>query len=222
MVAVRRLIDEIVDSSEDIADQEPRLQTWPVQHLQQDKKGKAIFISYAWGGESENIADQVEQAFSEKGVTIIRDKQEMGFKDRIKDFMERIGRGKCAIVIISEKYLKSENCMFELLQIAKHQKFVDRIFPIVLDDARIYKPIDRLKYVQYWEEEIKKLEEALKTVSSANLQGFREDIDLYTEIRQLLPNLTNLLKNMNTLTLQTHIESGFAALFKAIEQKLSG
>ena len=42
--------------------------------------------------------------------------------------------------------------MFELLQIAKQQKFVDRIFPIVLDDAKIYKPIDRLKYVQYWEE----------------------------------------------------------------------
>jgi hypothetical protein len=73
-----------------------------------------------------------------------------------------------------------------------------------------------------WEEEIKKLEDALKSVSPANLQGFREDIDLYTEIRQLLPNLTNILKDMNTLTVQTHKESGFETLFNAIENKLSG
>ena len=222
MVDVRRLIDEVIDSGDDIADPERRLQTWPVQHLPEDTKAKAIFISYAWGGESESLANQVDQAFNQKGVTIMRDKSEMGFKDRIKDFMERIGRGKCVIVIIGENYLKSENCMFELLQIAKHQRFVDRIFPIVLDDARIYKPIDRIKYVQYWEEEIKKLEDALKSVSAANLQGFREDIDLYTEIRQLLPNLTNILKDMNTLTVQTHKESGFETLFNAIENKLSG
>ena len=55
-----------------------------------------------------------------------------------------------------------------------------------------------------------------------NLHGFREDIDLYAEIRQLLPNLTNILKDMNTLTVQTHKESGFEALFNAIENKLSG
>ena len=45
--------------------------------------------------------------------------------------------------------------MFELVQIAKRQRFVDRIFPIVLNDAKIYKPIDRIKYVQHWEDEIK-------------------------------------------------------------------
>ena len=64
--------------------------------------------------------------------------------------------------------------------------------------------------------------DALKSVSAANLQGFREDIDLYTEIRKLISNLTNLLKDMNTLTVQIHKESGFEALFNAIEQKLSG
>ena len=94
------------------------------------------------------------------------------------------------IVIVSEQYLKSENCMFELVQIAKYQRFVDRVFPIVLDDARIYKPFERLQYVRYWEEEFQKLDNELKTVSAAHLDGFREDIDLYAEIRQHLPNLT--------------------------------
>ena len=76
--------------------------------------GKEIFISYAWDGESEQIVNQLDQAFQAKGITIVRDKRDVGFKERIKAFMERIGRGKAVIVVISEKYLKSENCMFEL------------------------------------------------------------------------------------------------------------
>lgn len=67
--------------------------------------------------------------------------------------------------------------MYELVQIAKNGEFYDRIFPIVLSDANIYKPI------QHWEAQIQELDEAMKTVRADNLQGFRDDIDLYTEIR---------------------------------------
>jgi WD40 repeat protein len=41
--------------------------------------------------------------------------------------------------VIGEGYLKSENCLFERLQIAEHGDFSDRIFPIVPADAGIYK-----------------------------------------------------------------------------------
>jgi hypothetical protein len=48
------------------------------------------------------------------------------------------------IVVLSDKYLKSENCMFELVEIAKHGNFVDRIFPVVLSSANIYDPVTRI------------------------------------------------------------------------------
>lgn len=182
---------------------------------------RELFVSYAWGGESEEIVDKVDRAFEAKGITIIRDKRDAGYKASIKEFMERIGRGKAVIVVIGEKYLKSENCMFELVQIAKSGQFRDRIFPIVLADAQIYKPVQRIKYIQHWEQQIKELDEAMKTVSSANLQGFREDIDQYTEIRNTMAELTNIIKDMNALTPEMHSESGFAELFKAIERKLA-
>jgi internalin A len=180
-----------------------------------------IFISYAWGGESEQIVDQIDQAFQSKGVTLIRDKRDLGFKGRIQAFMERIGRGKAVIVIISDKYLKSPNCMFELVQIAKHGQIYDRIFPIVLEDAQIYRPVERIKYVQHWEEQIKELDEAMKSVSSANLQGLREEIDQYTQIRSTIAGLTHLLKDTNALTPDMHSQSGFEELFRAIERKLA-
>jgi hypothetical protein len=182
---------------------------------------KEIFISYAWGGESEELVDKLDQAFQAQGIIIIRDKRDLNYKGRIKDFMKRIGQGKCIILVISEKYLRSENCMFELVQISKNGKFYDRIFPVVLDDAKIYKPIERIQYIQHWENQIKELEEAMRSVSAANMQGFREDIDLYTEIRSTIAELTNTLKDMNTLTTKLHKDSGFSDLFKAIEQKIA-
>ena len=50
--------------------------------------------------------------------------------------------------------------------------------------------------------------------------GQREDIDLYAAIRNNLPRLASILKDMNTLTAEIHQESGFADLIKAVEAKL--
>jgi len=134
--------------------------------------------------------------------------------------MDQIGTGKCVILVISEKYLQSPNCCYELVQIAQHGNFYDRIFPIVLDDAKISNPTDRLRYVQYWEEKKGALDQMMKTVSAANLTGFREDIDLYTEIRQHLPQFMDILKNINTLTPTIHLQSDFTALFNAVMARL--
>ena len=131
-----------------------------------------------------------------------------------------MGRGKCVILIISEKYLKSANCLFELVQVSKHENFAGRIFPVVLDDARIYDPVERISYVEYWEQKRDELDAAMKRVSADNLHGFREDIDLYAEIRSLLPRLTDILKDMNALTPKIHRESDFADLFEAVTEKL--
>src|SRR5512139_972145 len=95
---------------------------------------REVFLSYAWGDASEEFANRLDQAFQQKGISIIRDKRDLGYKGMIKEFMERIGQGKCVIAVISDKYLKSPNCMFELLHVVENGNFYDRIFPIILGD----------------------------------------------------------------------------------------
>ncbi|MEH1930466.1 COR domain-containing protein [Nostoc sp.] len=240
MVDIRRLIDDVMfqPAREDgeINPQVAQLQSELEQkrdesltHRLRDSKmnsqsvmkfEKEIFISYAWGGESEQFVNQLDQTLQAKGITIIRDKRDLGYKGLIKPFMERIGRGKCAIAVISDKYLKSPNCMFELVQIAKNGEFYDRIFPIVLADAQIYDPLERLKYIKHWEDKLKQLNKSLKTVDADNLQGFREEIDQYRDIRNTIAELTNLLKDINTLTRDIHSESDFEDLINAIALRL--
>ncbi len=188
--------------------------------MSEKKMSNEVFISYSCSEESKKITDKLDAAFQAKGITIVRDIRDVRYKGQFKAFMENIGRGKCVIVVISKAYLESENCMFELLQIFKDGEFSDRIFPIVLPDAKIYKPKDRIKYVQYWEQEVKELDAEMKSVSAANLQGFTEDINLYTEIRNSLPQLTNILRDINALTIKIHSESDFLTMIEAVSEKL--
>jgi hypothetical protein len=181
---------------------------------------QAVFISYAWGGEREEIVNQIDQALHKRGVKIIRDKRELGYKGSISEFMERIGRGNCVIVVISDKYLRSPNCMFELVEIAEGKQFHDRIFPIVLGDANIYDPIKRIEYVKYWELKRAELADAMRTLDPANLQGIRDDMDLYDRIRDKISGLTTILKDMNTLTPDMHRDADFNEVYDGILKRV--
>jgi hypothetical protein len=112
---------------------------------------EAIFVSYAWGGESENIVDDLERAFIRRGLRIVRDKKDLSYKGSIKEFEQRIGQGQCIILVISDNYLRSRHCMYELIKINENQDFLKRIFPIVLADAHIYEPTDLLAYMKHWD-----------------------------------------------------------------------
>ena len=52
---------------------------------------RAVFISYAWGGEREDIVNQIDEMLQKRGVRIVRDKRALGYRGSIKEFMERIG-----------------------------------------------------------------------------------------------------------------------------------
>ena len=179
-----------------------------------------VFVSYAWNPESCAIVDQLEQALGEHGIRLLRDRGQVRYKDSIRDFMRRIGRGKCVVVLISEKYLKSENCMYEMVEIAKAHAFRERIFPIVLADANFYRAIERVSYVSHWEDEIQKLDAALKRVRGDNLTKLQEDLNTYAEIRRLFVGITDTLRDMNALTPDQHPGSSFDELVRRIRVQL--
>ena len=241
MVEIRRLIEDVNLSSQ-AEYRESQVQSTQMQGELDHQKTKSlnnpkgknmmnrssemefeneIFISYKRGGESEGYVNRLDETLQEKGIKIFRDTRDIPYKGSIQGFMERIGRGKCVITVISEGYLKSRYCMFELVQIAKNKDFYNRIFPIVLADANIYEPIEILKYIKHWEYKIKELDDAMKDVGAANLQGIREEIDQYTDIRNTIAQLTNILNSMNALNPETHQQSGFEELIKAIEKRLN-
>ncbi|UZD22612.1 toll/interleukin-1 receptor domain-containing protein [Algoriphagus halophytocola] len=183
---------------------------------------QAVFISYAWGGESEGVANEIDQVVTSTGIHLIRDKRDLGFKGLIKEFMEKIGQGNAVILVISDKYLKSPNCMFELLEVQKNGDFLDRVFPVVLPDATIYKSTGIISYLKYWEDQIDELNQAIKDLDSfADTQGIREDIDLFTDIRAAIAKLASTLRNMNTLSIAEMRSKSFSPLLELLGKKVN-
>lgn len=181
-----------------------------------------IFISYGWGGESETIVDTVYKTLTDKGYQIIRDKIVLGYKGNIKQFMETIGKGKYVIVVLSNKYLVSENCMFEMLELYKNGNVYSRIFPIVLSDAKIYNEVDRIDYINYWDNAIEDLKAKYKTIVNPVGTGqVIEKINQYNDIRRMIDEITGMLRNMNTLTPEMHEGNDFSALISALDQQIA-
>jgi len=173
------------------------------------------------GGESEDIVDSIYATLTEKGLNVIRDKIALGYKGNIKKFMETMGAGKYVIVVISDKYLKSENCMFEMLELEKNNDVNDRIFPIVLSDANIYDELARMNYFNYWSSKTKELNEAYTSMpDKAGTNGVINKLNLYTDIRRIIDKITVMLQDMNTQTPDMHEANNFSELIKAIDKQI--
>lgn len=186
-----------------------------------------IFFSYAWGDENESgpgrekIVNDLYEALVAAGFTVIRDKNDLRYKGLISDLTQRIGRGKFIVVAISDKYLKSTYCMSELLEIYRRSnsdidELLKKIFPIVLDDAKIYNPEDRVDYLDFWETKKEQLNKELKTIELENAATFAEELRLYDEITAVMPVLSRVLRDMNTLSVKRLSANNFSEIKNAI------
>ncbi|WP_051286973.1 toll/interleukin-1 receptor domain-containing protein [Algoriphagus mannitolivorans] len=183
---------------------------------------KQVFISYAWGGLSEEVAKELESLLTQHKIDLTRDKTDLGFKGLIREFMQQIGKGDVVILIISDKYLKSKNCMFELLEAEKKGEFYKRIFPIVLPDADIYDSLGMVNYLKYWDQKIKELNQSVKELENlADTRKIQEDINLYTDIRGAFDDLASRLSNMNTLTLELMRSKEYQPLLSALKEGIN-
>ena len=106
-----------------------------------------VFLSYCWA--DEKIADEVyDNLIRCTQIKLHRDKLEIGQWGSIKEYMQSIAQMDYTILLISEAYLKSPNCMYEVLEVMRDRKYKDKIFPAVVYKG-IYDPLIRANFVKY-------------------------------------------------------------------------
>lgn len=84
-----------------------------------------VFLSYS--SDDENIANTISNMFhsiKHHGIELIRDKDRLSFMQDIKKFMQSIRDVDYALLIISDSYLKSNNCMYEITELVKEENDV--------------------------------------------------------------------------------------------------
>jgi hypothetical protein len=178
-----------------------------------------MIVSYAWEEHSDEIIKKFRAAAEERGIRVVQDKVNgLEYGGYISGFMDKVGAHGHILIVISDKYLKSVNCMYEMRVIRANENWQSRIFPLVLPDAKIYDPMNRNQYTRFWEEKFNSLNEDLRKFDDfSNRQEAFKELDLYAYAKNNIDSTSKFFADMNTLSIQQHESRAFADILDRIE-----
>lgn len=232
---VKHLVDYVREYLEDLivdSDDQP---------INDDISEKRIFISYSWA--NEDIADLIDDDFQKLGYTLTRDERDIKYKDSIREFMQQVGKHDFVIMLISDSYLKSENCMYEVMEVMRDREYKKKILMIVLKDedkkfykdynklivedlefkalkvgAEIYSPSGRIGYTEYWETfEAEMVDQIDRIQTDINKIQPLNELKRIRNISYNISDFLDELKDWKTVPLQTLKETDYAGIINCIK-----
>lgn len=115
-------------------------------------KKPSIFISYKHNSSSSLVNELVKRL---DGIADVHWDQNVGLWESFTNFMNTIRSQDYAVLIISDDYLKSSACLYEVTQLMSVANWNNKTLFIVDDSARkIFKPEGWMPYFDYWENEV--------------------------------------------------------------------
>lgn len=151
-----------------------------------------VFISYCW--ENENIAKTIYEHLNKK-VNLHLDKIDIDEWNSIKEFMQSIGKMDYVILLISDDYLKSENCMYEVLEVLRDRKYQNKILPVTIGE-KMYASEDRVKYVKYWQDKYADFNNEIKDISLQNIGSFGKRLKQLQDISSNIADFLDVALDM--------------------------
>lgn len=199
-----------------------------------DKTVKTVFLSYCQ--KDKDIADCIDEKIGkllEGKATLSRDIRDVEYHESFKKFMQSIEKHDYVISIISDNYLKSRNCMYEMLEVVKDSNFSRRLLFIVLtnEDAKYYKvaPVQDIgadiysvsgqaKYSKFWSQMDKELDSEIEEIGNSiyAINQIKEK-KIIQKILIDLPDFLEFVRDNKGLSLTEHLGNGFADMISFME-----
>ncbi|HEX4960322.1 MAG TPA: leucine-rich repeat domain-containing protein [Thermoanaerobaculia bacterium] len=195
------------------------------------EKPQEVFISYAWGDDKtpegklrEQAAEALYSALEQDGFQPERDRDHMRSGELISAFIRRLTRADLVVAVISDKYLRSPYCMYEIYKLWQRcQGDADLLtrclVPIVLPEVKVGDVEDRAPYLRYWstrKANLEALRRDLDNLSSASV----EEIRLVQEFAHHVDEILLFLKDaLMPNKLEVHFEDGFQAVREALRRR---
>lgn len=192
---------------------------------------KTLFLSYCQ--KDSDIANLIEGGLTPHingKARISRDIRDVEYHESFKKFMQAIETHDFVIMIISDNYLKSRNCMFEVLEVIKNSQFQKKLAFIVLSDddikyyqdqtipsieAKVYSFEGQTIYSLYWSKVEKELQEQIEALGDPTHAIYQiKEKRIVQRILLDLPEFMEFIKDAKGLPLSDHIESGYKDILR--------
>lgn len=192
---------------------------------------KTLFLSYCQ--KDSDIANLIEGGLAPHingKARISRDIRDVEYHESFKKFMQTIETHDFVIMIISDNYLKSRNCMFEALEVIKNSQFQKKLAFIVLSDddikyyqdqtipsigAKVYSFEGQTTYSLYWSKVEKELQEQIEALGDPTRAIYQiKEKRIVQRILLDLPDFMEFIKDAKGLPLSDYIESGYKDILR--------
>lgn len=185
-----------------------------------------VAISYAWGDKTadgrarEAIVDRIcHQAQERYSLRLWRDADVMKQGERISRFMRELAAHDRIVIVLSDKYLKSEYCMFELSEIWRRAQqdgdtFLSRVMVWALPDARIHNIRDRLAVAVHWRDSFAELDRIVRQ-EGPTLLG-ESDMVKYKQMERYAAEVGNMLTLIADTLLPRNDETDFEPFLQRV------
>lgn len=166
----------------------------------------SLFISY--NREQKSFADEIESSVSTV-CPVLRDTNDIAPWGSIEEFMKRIRKADYAVLLISDEYLKSTNCMYEACQLYKDANWKSRTMYVVLGnaDTYVYTVTNHERYIQYWQERKSTLEGQIKNLPPESVDSITAEFKRVSELLLMLGDFLKAIRDTNNLKPEETIDA---------------
>lgn len=155
-----------------------------------------VHVTYKHDNVHDAAVSQLEVGFLKNNIKYSIDKDDIKYRDDIVAYEKEIGNSDRVVMFITDGYLKSLACMFEMTCIFDNEDFVERIYPIVhlVDIQRDFNGLSAIK--EYW---IDQKEQRIEAIKKSGESGFiQKDLVKIEKLLEKLDSLWNYIVNINT------------------------
>lgn len=180
--------------------------------LQNGKRMK-VYISYKHEIDDSAIRSIVA-GLTNNGIEYSIDKNDLLYRGSISEYEREIGDSQRVIMVITQGYLESIHCMYEMANIVENGKLSSRVYPLVKIQERDNNGLQKLKH--FWET---RRNEELSRINRPGLDACV--IDDLKKIDMVLANLDRFwiyIKDTNTSDFDELVADDAKSLVQCIKK----
>ncbi|WP_203289379.1 TIR domain-containing protein [Metabacillus sp. cB07] len=169
---------------------------------------KKVFISYAH--KDSDLVNILEKELKKYDyISITRDIKVTAYRDSLDEFMKTIRDHDFVISVVSSAYIKSLNCMYEVMHLMQDKNYLEKLFFIIVSkddidyyneksrydgfEAQIYDVMDRLKYVTYWRDKKAELDLNIREAALSPELMVNFSVDM-RKLNSVIPPMDDFIK----------------------------
>lgn len=139
-----------------------------------------VFISF--NCESVRFVDSLQEK-AETNATIVRYEDGVAPWGSFKFFMDTIGEQDFAVLVITDAYLKSRACMYEVNSVMEKDSWKETTMFVVWPGTNVYSTEGRMGYITYWSEQYDQLDSSIVKLPESAIGCLKDELHQIERIR---------------------------------------